>query len=680
MNFNLYKLTQHINTITMSVGFKIPFDNFREIDTDKNLYILALDESEKYIIFKSDDAKLFATSDVCKKLCVEIDSSELKDITSESSIEEGKIQLIKIDEYYKNLKFGFISEIDDFIDKLAIVDKYCMCFRLFTTEIKYTTWLTYIKESVLKWHENTTILSNVDEGAFRKWKFVGKNISTAPGATNYPTSRPPKVKKIIFRENKKTNPEMKEKFYRLAATLQHYNLKKLLNRFIYYASFSMDYCDSIFNNGKLLKHCPDYPPKLLVEALQYTMRLLYLEETSAFNKAEEDDRYIFNYEDIYLPDVNTAVRDLGTLCYIPLVSGKPLRGYLSHTAFIEGDRGIAENAKERFDIFTGGYLREINYNYKISSGKCKCEENTTCVHGSSSVVKSAITGSIIPACVFKGVLENKYESYEDYINEYYPFWDRKSVKSELDAEEDYYIEDDCSGLPTGSPTGLPTGEDKSEILAEEVNPYKNTADIDIVIETTDKNIFDLVAKDHFENIKKFTDREIKFEKVITENAYKYKISGLHREIDIFMASSIPGVINKFHLACVRGWYNGETFKLFTSAVCAAYSSINCDIRWVSCNKDIRDIVLKYFKRGFGTLLNDRDSKNIDKFISNNPKYSDIKTEQYPWLIRPNRCGRFGIKTSGVFCKYTIPRYERTCRVGKNGTFYMKIPSMFPDSL
>src|SRR5205085_7901042 len=110
---------------------------------------------------------------------------------------------------------------------------------------------------------------------------------------------------------------------------------------------------------------------------------------------------------------------------------------------------------------------------------------------------------------------------------------------------------------------------------------------------------------------------VKLEKVYTENKYKYIITGLLRPLDIFMVNSVPTVINKFHLSCVRAWYNGRDLNVLPSFIIAAMTSINLDIRWVSCNKDLRDIIMKYFHRGFGTALNSVDRSNLYLYISKN---------------------------------------------------------------
>jgi hypothetical protein len=128
--------------------------------------------------------------------------------------------------------------------------------------------------------------------------------------------------------------------------------------------------------------------------------------------------------------------------------------------------------------------------------------------------------------------------------------------------------------------------------------------------------------------------------VDTENKYKWKITGLPREIDIFQVNSIPGVVVKFHMPCVRAWYNGNTVVGFPSFISAAMSGLNSDIRWVSCNKDIRDVLLKYYQRGFGFLLNPAEKTSMRDYMNNSPKWPNFNPPTQHWRARWYNCQTF----------------------------------------
>jgi len=164
---------------------------------------------------------------------------------------------------------------------------------------------------------------------------------------------------------------------------------------------------------------------------------------------------------------------------------------------------------------------------------------------------------------------------------------------------------------------------KTPITPDEKDQDKYT-DIDLMVETEDFEMFDIVAQSHFEAIKKsvgtmYQDR-VYMKMLLTENKYKYKIYGLPRCVEIFMVGSIPGTISKFHLAPVRAWWDGDDLHMLPTFVTAAMTSVSYDMRWISCAKDLRDIVLKYFQRGFAPMINKDECRNILAYINATPKW------------------------------------------------------------
>ena len=155
------------------------------------------------------------------------------------------------------------------------------------------------------------------------------------------------------------------------------------------------------------------------------------------------------------------------------------------------------------------------------------------------------------------------------------------------------------------------------------------SDIDFAIETNDKHdddgyiivnsldIFDAAVHSIYRTLQsnaKELGVEIILERVSTENKHKWVVTGFPRNIDIFHVNDVPSVIVKFHLGCVRAWYDGDRVHCFPSFVTAAKIGLNMDIRWTSNRKDVRDTVLKYHQRGFGTLLNFDDKKSLVRYV------------------------------------------------------------------
>jgi len=74
--------------------------------------------------------------------------------------------------------------------------------------------------------------------------------------------------------------------------------------------------------------------------------------------------------------------------------------------------------------------------------------------------------------------------------------------------------------------------------------------------------------------------------------------------------SFYSVITKFHLPCVRAYYNGETVKILPSCLTAMMTGINIDYKYFAGIRDPIDIINKYRMRGFGILLNDTEKQHM----------------------------------------------------------------------
>lgn len=69
-------------------------------------------------------------------------------------------------------------------------------------------------------------------------------------------------------------------------------------------------------------------------------------------------------------------------------------------------------------------------------------------------------------------------------------------------------------------------------------------------------------------------------------------------------------VAKFHLPCVRGYYNGDNVYLLFSCVIALMTGINIDYKYFAGIRDPIDIINKYRMRGFGTMVNEKEKAYI----------------------------------------------------------------------
>jgi hypothetical protein len=98
-----------------------------------------------------------------------------------------------------------------------------------------------------------------------------------------------------------------------------------------------------------------------------------------------------------------------------------------------------------------------------------------------------------------------------------------------------------------------------------------------------------------------------------------KIPGLKHPFEIFKyhdacnpvePENFLNMINFFHLPCVRAFYDGQNCYLLPSAISSYFLYINIDNRNVFSKYNYMQIIDKYYRRGYGFLLNDKEFKSI----------------------------------------------------------------------
>lgn len=131
-------------------------------------------------------------------------------------------------------------------------------------------------------------------------------------------------------------------------------------------------------------------------------------------------------------------------------------------------------------------------------------------------------------------------------------------------------------------------------------------------------------------------------KIIEGSRFKVSSPYLKRDIEIFKTKYEEpfSMVSKFHLPCVRGYYNGENVYLLPSCITALMTLINIDYKYFAGSNDPVTILNKYRRRGFSIILNKRElyymteyNKTMDNEKFNNIKYKnkifiDINHEIY----------------------------------------------------
>jgi hypothetical protein len=113
---------------------------------------------------------------------------------------------------------------------------------------------------------------------------------------------------------------------------------------------------------------------------------------------------------------------------------------------------------------------------------------------------------------------------------------------------------------------------------------------------------------------------------ISENI-KFKIRSPHmpHTIEAFRTryDDFFSCVAKFHLPCVRGYYNGDNMYLLPSCITALMTNINIDYKYFAGVRDPIDIINKYRSRGFGTIINEQEKPVVTDYNSSISKWKDV---------------------------------------------------------
>lgn len=109
--------------------------------------------------------------------------------------------------------------------------------------------------------------------------------------------------------------------------------------------------------------------------------------------------------------------------------------------------------------------------------------------------------------------------------------------------------------------------------------------------------------------------------------YKYKIESPHlnHSLELFSIKydDFFSIISRFHLPCVRGYYNGSNVYLTPSCISAHMTYMNLDYKYITGSKDPFDIINKNRMRGFGTWLNSNEKKLFVKYSREVPFWNNL---------------------------------------------------------
>ena len=95
--------------------------------------------------------------------------------------------------------------------------------------------------------------------------------------------------------------------------------------------------------------------------------------------------------------------------------------------------------------------------------------------------------------------------------------------------------------------------------------------------------------------------------------FKYSINtqSIHKTFELFRTynNNFFSTVARFHLPCVRAYYQGNNVYMLPSCITAMMTKINIEYRYFAAIHDPFDIINKYITRGYGILLNNNELKN-----------------------------------------------------------------------
>lgn len=108
---------------------------------------------------------------------------------------------------------------------------------------------------------------------------------------------------------------------------------------------------------------------------------------------------------------------------------------------------------------------------------------------------------------------------------------------------------------------------------------------------------------------------------------KFKVTSkkMNRDVEMFKVKDCDpfNTVARFHLPCVRAYYQNSKFYMLPSFITAMHSGINIDYKYFAGSRDPVNICQKYITRGFGIILNTSEKKGIITYTGAVDEYNGM---------------------------------------------------------
>jgi hypothetical protein len=399
---------------------------------------------------------------------------------------------------------------------------------------------------------------------------------------------------------------------------------------INYGLVSKKYCDQFIKDINILNYIKSNI-HTFKKNFGYSWLMMYIEEGILKSRIKETDRCIFTLEQAR----NLPIDNYNGNTYIPLMVEK------TYINFIGGYKSNCNNNK--IDIST---IDEFKYRLKTF-----INNNDIDVFENMDWSNIAISGSVIPATCRKIDPMERDGNYttSEFFNTYYKDSDI-DVMCDL---PDYIsfinkINYMISVFKKNILKKYPNSNDPIQVeITKNACLQLNKKYID---EFYNGKITDLEAYHKYCEIKhtekKQTDAKyaiidsmVPFDQfkyyvynnddlkmpIVAENI-KFHISSPHltRKFEVFKIKyNFMATVSRFHLPCVRGYYNGNQVYLLPSAISALLTNKCIDYKYFAGVRSPFEILLKYVFRGFTIFLNKKEIVKLYEYIKNSDKWKTM---------------------------------------------------------
>jgi len=109
--------------------------------------------------------------------------------------------------------------------------------------------------------------------------------------------------------------------------------------------------------------------------------------------------------------------------------------------------------------------------------------------------------------------------------------------------------------------------------------------------------------------------------------FKYRISSAYLPhcFEFFQIKSTEffNTVSRFHLPIVRSYFTGENIFITPSCISACMTFLNIDYKYFTGAKDPIEIINKYRRRGFGTILNNKEIFDLISYSNSISKWKKL---------------------------------------------------------